>query len=284
MEKPKGKYKRLVESQGRNASTALHGLETKKSKKKKKGKKNDDEEEDGDIDLKKKIEEEELSSFNLSRARRMAAPDAFYLLVGSLGALFAGSIFPMWGLLFGETIELLFRPVFDCDDAFLEEYGFPSCEEYVASQAQWMKERSYEVAAFWLIIVAACVFGNMMTFWGFGQASERMSKRVRDAAFTSLVRQEVAFFDKSSVGKITSELQDDAARIQTFTGEPVRSFLIAVASLFTGIVLSFVVSKMIAVWQRNFFSNGVHLSHFHVCTVTLLSRSSSLCGLLRFSL
>jgi ATP-binding cassette subfamily B (MDR/TAP) protein 1 len=242
MEKPKGKYKRLVESQGRNASIALHGLDTKKNKKKKKkGKKNEDEEDD-DINL-KKIEEEELSSFNLSRARKMAAPDAFYLLVGSLGALFAGSIFPMWGLLFGEMIELLFRPVFDCDDEFLEEYGFPSCEEYVDSQAQWMKERSYEVAAFWLIIVCACIVGNMMTFWGFGQASERMSKRVRDAAFTSLVRQEVAFFDKRSVGKITSELQDDAARIQTFTGEPVRSFLIAVASLFTGIVLSFVVSK-----------------------------------------
>ncbi len=117
MEKPKGKYKRLVESQGRNASIALHGLEAKKSKKKKKkGKKNDDDEEDDeDSDLKKKVEEEEMSAFSLSRARKMAAPDAFYLLVGSLGALFAGSIFPMWGILFAQTIELLFRPVFDCN-------------------------------------------------------------------------------------------------------------------------------------------------------------------------
>ena len=61
------------------------------------------------------------------------------------------------------------------------------------------------------------------------------------SAFASLVKQEVAYFDKRSVGKITSQLQDDAARLHTFTGEPIRSFLIAVSSLFTGLILSFVV-------------------------------------------
>jgi ATP-binding cassette subfamily B (MDR/TAP) protein 1 len=105
-----------------------------------------------------------------------------------------------------------------------------------------MQNRSFEVAGFWAIVAFGCVFGNMLTFWGFGHASERMSKRVRDSAFSSLVRQEVSFFDKRSVGKITTELQDDAARLQTFTGDPIRSFLIAISSVITGIVLSFVVS------------------------------------------
>jgi ATP-binding cassette, subfamily B (MDR/TAP), member 1 len=100
MEKPKGKYKKLVESQGREASTVLHGLGTI-SKKKKKGKKetNDVEDED-EVDLKKEVEEAELTAFSLARARKMAAPDYYYILVGSVGALVAGSVFPMWGLLF----------------------------------------------------------------------------------------------------------------------------------------------------------------------------------------
>eukprot|EP00529_Nitzschia_sp_RCC80_P007064 CAMPEP_0113481608 /NCGR_PEP_ID=MMETSP0014_2-20120614/22496_1 /TAXON_ID=2857 /ORGANISM="Nitzschia sp." /LENGTH=1474 /DNA_ID=CAMNT_0000375109 /DNA_START=515 /DNA_END=4939 /DNA_ORIENTATION=- /assembly_acc=CAM_ASM_000159 len=243
MEKPKGRYKMLVESSDRRASTATHGLEPSKKKTKKKGNKSssgdetDDEEEEPD--WKKAVEEEELAAFSMKRARQMAAPDTGFLLVGSLGALMAGSVFPMWGLLFAETIELLFIRVEKCDPDDLPE-GFSSCEESWSSVADAMRERSYELAGFWTIVMLVCLFGNMLTFWGFGQASERMSKRVRDAAFSSLVRQEVAFFDQRSVGKITSELQEDAARVQTFTGEPVRSFLIAIASVFTGVILSFI--------------------------------------------
>lgn len=107
MEKPKGKYRRLVESQGRNASTVMHGLQVpKKKKKKKKGAKGDDtddEEDDEKVDITKETEEEEASSFSMARARKMAGPDTFFLLAGSLGALIAGSVFPMWGLLFAGT-------------------------------------------------------------------------------------------------------------------------------------------------------------------------------------
>lgn len=106
MAKPKGKYKRLVESQNRDASTVEHGLQTSKSSKKKtKEEKNTEkeEEEEEEPDWKKQIEEEELSAFSLSRARQMAAPDTVYLLAGSLGALMAGGVFPMWGLLFAGT-------------------------------------------------------------------------------------------------------------------------------------------------------------------------------------
>lgn len=247
MEKPKGRYKTLVESSGRNASTATHGLDASSSKKKKKKAKKEIElqtdEEEEESDWKKAVEEEELSAFSMKRARQMAAPDTFYLIAGSFGALMAGSVFPMWGLLFAETIALLFRPVYLCTPDtpdVLETTGFDTCQAYWDTIADEMQQRSFELAGFWVIVAVVCITGNMLTFWGFGQASERMSKRVRDSAFSALVRQEVAFFDQRSVGKITSELQEDAARVQTFTGEPVRAFLIAIASVLTGVVLSFV--------------------------------------------
>jgi ABC-type multidrug transport system fused ATPase/permease subunit len=72
--------------------------------------------------------------------------------------------------------------------------------------------------------------------------SERLSKRVRDMSFTALLRQEVGYFDMRSVGSITSQLQDDAARIQAFSGEPVRAFLVALAAVATGVILAFIVS------------------------------------------
>merc|ERR1711937_579649 len=82
MERPNGKYRRLVESQGRTVSTLVLGLEATSSSKK--GKKNDgkenEEEDESEEDLKSQIENEELSAFNLSRARQMASPEVFYLL------------------------------------------------------------------------------------------------------------------------------------------------------------------------------------------------------------
>ena len=141
-----------------------------------------------------------------------------------------------------QTIELLFVRVSFCDEDLLASSGFETCDELWADIADDMRVRSYQVGAYWAIVAIGSVVGNMLTFWGFGNASERMNKRVRDSTFTSLVRQEVAYFDQRSVGKITSQLQDDAARLHTFTGEPIRAFLVAIASVFTGLVLSFTVS------------------------------------------
>lgn len=98
MEKPNGKYKRLVDSQGRTASTLMHGDISKKKKKKKKGKGEDDE--DTVADLEEEILKEESSKLDVARARKLAGPDAWYMLVGAIGALMAGSVMPSWGLMF----------------------------------------------------------------------------------------------------------------------------------------------------------------------------------------
>jgi len=154
--------------------------------------------------------------------------------------LMAGGVFPSWGILFAETIDLLFRPVFDCTPEFLSANAFDTCEEYWQYIAHDMRQQSFELAGYWLVVAFGCIFGNMFAVWGFGMASERLNKRVRDSAFAALIRQEVGFFDKRSVGDITSELQTDTARIHSFSGEPIRSFLIAMSSVITGVVVSFI--------------------------------------------
>jgi len=147
-----------------------------------------------------------------------------------------------WGLLFSETIRLLFQPVEVCplpDGSIPGEY--PSCADYWEGTASYMRMESFRVAGYWAILFVASVLGNLVTFWGFGTASERLNKRVRDSSFLALLRQEVGFFDRRSVGTLTSQLQDDAARIHAFSGEPVRSFIVAMSSIAVGLVLSLVV-------------------------------------------
>lgn len=148
----------------------------------------------------------------------------------------------MWGLLFSETIDLLFKPVVQCTEPDNVPDGFATCQEYWDDVKDDMQERSFALAGYWAIVLFACIAGNMLTFYGFGTASERLNKRLRDSSFTALLRQEVAFFDMRSVGTITSQLQDDCARIHAFSGDPLRQMIVASSSVVTGVALSFAVS------------------------------------------
>jgi len=224
---PHGRYKRLFDSSKREST--VRSVDVQLDKITRQDKK--DEEDEEEIDWEAKIEEEESKAFDGKRARSMAAPDKCYLLFGSIGAIMAGAVFPLWGVLFSETIDLLFQRVLPCEEGNIPEPGFTSCEQYWQDTAEEMREGSYQVSLYWAIVLVGCVVGNVIVFWGFGVASERLNKRVRDSSFQALLRQEVAYFDKRSVGSITSQLQDDAARIHAFSGEPVRSFLIAVSSI-----------------------------------------------------
>ena len=104
----------------------------------------------------------------------------------------------MWGVLFSETIDLLFRPVEAClpDDI---PNNFTSCDDYWEDVADEMQERSFEIAIYWACVFFGCIIGFVLNYWGFGYASERLNKRVRDMCFRALMRQEVAYFGESKV-------------------------------------------------------------------------------------
>jgi len=235
-----GRYKRLFDSSKRGSTLDSVGLRGPASAK---AKDHGEEEDEEEINWEEKINEEEDIKFDAKRARSMASEDSFYFFIGMVGAIFSGGVFPMWGVLFSETISLLFQQVLACpnpDPDFPEiPPGFDSCSDYWDSLANDMQDRSFKLAIYWACVFFGCILGALLNFWGFGNASERLNKRVRDACFKSLMRQEVAYFDKRSVGRITSQLQDDAARIQAFSGEPVRAMAVALSSVLVGIVLSF---------------------------------------------
>jgi ABC-type multidrug transport system fused ATPase/permease subunit len=64
--------------------------------------------------------------------------------------------------------------------------------------------------------------------------------QIRDSAFTSLIRQEVSYFDLRAAGTITSQLADDAAMLHAFVGEPIRTLTVSVSSVVVGLVVSFI--------------------------------------------
>lgn len=243
MAKPDGRYRRLVESQRRVSTVTAADIK----------KDNHLVQDEGEIlDFEKEEEELAHKAFNKADARKIAMPELNNYLIGGIGCAIAGGIFPAWGIVFAKLIGLLFYPAMPCDESQSIPYGFSTCQDYYDFVKDEMQDLSYEVAIYWAIIIAACFIGNLLAFWGLGHATENINKRVRDRTFAALLRQEVAFFDKRSVGSITSQLQDDVSMLHAFSSEPIRTLIINLASVVTGLTIS-----MIYMWPFALLSLGV---------------------------
>lgn len=76
----------------------------------------------------------------------------------------------------------------------MDDINGVSCDDFYDTTASNMRESSWKIAVACVAVIVVQAIGFILLYYGFGTASERMNKRVRDAAFTSLIRQEVAFY------------------------------------------------------------------------------------------
>jgi len=237
MAKPHSQYRRLVEMQSL-------GIAKKETLRAKKDEEDDMKDKNGDVKegsgaakddetAKKKEVIDEALKAKKKRAKILSKPDLKYLLVGGIGAGLAGLLFPGWGIIFANMIDMLFRIIPGCTQTQEE------CDAFYDAEAEEIEQESYDVTYQWFIIIAITLVGNILLFYGFGMATERMTKRVRDQSFESLVRQEVSFFDSNDVGGITTQLQEDTSVLHAFSGDPVRTLMSTITSVLLGLVVSF---------------------------------------------
>ena len=102
-----------------------------------------------------------------------------------------------------------------------------------------MQDLSFKTLYLLVALIVCSMIGSIIMFTSFGKATERINKKVRDKSFRALIRQEVAWYDVRSVGQITSQLSDDAALIHSFSGEPIRTFMMTISSVGAGLIVSF---------------------------------------------
>lgn len=238
MSKPNGRYKRLVEY------NEIGGEKKKSIEKKTDTDLKEDEFKDNLEEEEEEIKKETAKELS-NRAKVLARSDYGLFFIGSIGAVLAGLVYPGWGVVFAFMIELLYHPVFPCSEDDLpftnptNEMVFDSCEDYQNHEADYLKDFSFNVTYAWVGIIASSIIGNIFLFYGFGAATERMNKRIRDTIFVALMRQEIAYYDQNSVNNLSTRLEDDAAMMHSFSGEPIRQLTMTVASLLVGLVLSF---------------------------------------------
>ena len=117
--------------------------------------------------------------------------------------------------------------------------GYVTCQDYWDATAKDMQDLSFKTLYLIVALIICSMVGSIIMFVSFGKATERINKKVRDMSFRALIRQEVAWYDVRSVGQITSQLSDDAAMIHSFSGEPIRTFVMTIASVGAGLIVSF---------------------------------------------
>jgi len=234
MQKTNGRFRRLFEAQKRSTDVDVQAIKDSSV-----NDKTDDKIHDENKTDEEDVEEVHIKSFDAAYARSLARPDLKFIIIGFFGSLIASVAFPAWGIMFAKMIKLLFHVVLPCEDGMVP-YNHSSCQAYYDAVSDSIRKDSYVLGGFWLLIVFATVAGNMILFYGFGTAANRLDKRIRDSTFAALVRQEVTFFDKRSLGSISSQLQDDATKLQTFTGDPIRDLTFALSSVIVGVTVAFV--------------------------------------------
>lgn len=228
MEKPNGHYARLVAFQ--NLGTNDVKLETEKNTLTDSSQTIEDVEEDETHLLESATQH---AKENEKRARLFAKDDKLYLFIGVIGATFSGLVFPVWGIVFAYMIQLLYTPVMPCMDEI------EICQVYWNETADDMRKLSLSITYGCIGMIASTMVGNTLLYYGFGTATERMNKRIRDLAFTALVRREISYFDKRPVGTITTQMEEDTALMHSFSGQPIRSLVINLSSVFVGLILAF---------------------------------------------
>ncbi|KAI1169550.1 P-loop containing nucleoside triphosphate hydrolase protein [Nemania sp. FL0916] len=172
--------------------------------------------------------------FRLLNYAEPTALDYVLLVVGVVTSIGAGIPFPLLGVLFGELVDQL-------NGATCAAGGTPETEsphEYLAAINQKIVLVVTAAVAQFALIYIYSVCWNL-----FG---ERLSHRIREKYFRSLLRQEVSFFDNLPAGEVSSRLSADINIIKDGTSEKVGVYLGVLSLFIASYIIAFIKGAKLA--------------------------------------
>ncbi|XP_071385297.1 ATP-dependent translocase ABCB1 [Centroberyx affinis] len=187
------------------------GSEGEKGEKGEKG-----EEEDG----KDKTEEDEkVPPVSFLKVLRLNLPEWPYIVVGIICATINGAMQPAFAIIFSKIIAVFAEP-----------------------DQEVVRQKSTLFSLMFAAIGGVSFITMFLQGFCFGKAGEILTMKLRLRAFTSMMRQDLGWYDqpKNSVGALTTRLATDAAQVQGATGVRMATLAQNVANLGTSVIISFV--------------------------------------------
>ncbi|RHY66966.1 hypothetical protein DYB30_007552 [Aphanomyces astaci] len=242
MSRPNSQYKALVEAQQRPAPSSPTKVETVQSFDDEKGavsapakKPVDGASGGGDAVVVASASGDvaggDVKTVPLSRIWKLNAPEVWYIVLGSVGALINGAVFPVWGLLLTNVTVLFFN---------------------YSLTADGMKAEAIKWSLAFVGLGITFAVAVSIQYYGFTVASERLTRRLREMGYQSMLHQDVGWFDKQSSGALTTMLATDSAIIQAMTSETMNRGFVNLATLSVAFSIGFYYS-----WQMTLAMIGV---------------------------
>ncbi|OQS05543.1 ATP-binding Cassette (ABC) Superfamily [Thraustotheca clavata] len=178
-------------------------------------------------------DDDKLYNVPMSRIWKLSGPEIGYGIIGSLGAVVNGAIFPVWGVLLTKVTVLFFN--------------------YTLSADEMKTQASHWALGFVGLGVAFCL-SVVTQNYGFAVVAERLTHRLRYMGFKAMLHQDVGWFDSdaNSSGALTTRLATDTAMIMAMTSETLNRGLVNIATLGVAFGIGFYYS-----WQMTLAMLGI---------------------------
>ncbi|CAI9785561.1 unnamed protein product [Fraxinus pennsylvanica] len=144
--------------------------------------------------------------------------DKILMIVGTIGAIGNGLCLPLMTILFGELID---------------SFGQTQTADVVSVVSK--------VALKFVYLALGCGVAAFLqvAFWMI--TGERQAARIRSLYLKTILRQDVAFFDKeTNTGEVVGRMSGDTVLIQDAMGEKVGKFIQLISTFFGGFVIAFI--------------------------------------------
>ncbi|KAJ0586321.1 putative Type I protein exporter [Helianthus annuus] len=167
-----------------------------------------------------------MKSYKISQVWKLQKPEAGLLFLGLIFGMLAGVILSLFPLLLGQALKVYFNP----------------------DKSKLKKDVGYLCLA-----IAGLGFGCILTMTGqqgfCGWAGTKLTKRVRNSLFRSILNQEPGWFDQgqNSSGSLVSKLSVDCTTFRSILGDRYSVLFMGLSSAAVGLTVSFYIQWRLAV-------------------------------------
>ncbi|CAA0832375.1 ABC transporter B family member 9 [Striga hermonthica] len=160
--------------------------------------------------------------------RRLASlnkPEIPFLLLGSLGSMGSGLVFPFFGLLLSSAIKIFFEPPHE------------------------LRKDSRFWALMMVLLGVSTIVSYPVQNYFFGIAGGKLVQRIRSLTFRKVVHQEISWFDDpaNSSGAVGARLSTDAATVRSLVGDALALIVQNIATVFAGLAIAFAANWLLAI-------------------------------------
>ncbi|KAL3285401.1 hypothetical protein HHI36_019505 [Cryptolaemus montrouzieri] len=148
---------------------------------------------------------------------KMNKPEWIYILIGCLASFIVSAGLPVYSLLFGDIIGI---------------FSNENVDE--------LREATESICIFFIVLGFVTGLGYLIQIYAFGVAGENLTFRVRNLMFSTMLKQEMGWFDRkdNGIGALCSKLSNEAASIQAASGMPLGTLLNSLSTLLIANVLA----------------------------------------------